>query len=281
MKSFFQSRLARLAIALLSSVTPVEAGDADQAIARVTEYVLNENYPELFDNKPYRIKVEHIFASDIDNDGSKEVVMHTIPHFRQSPTIMFFEVAESQVRQVAEGLAPGPLQPVSGQFLDSHTLGQGVDFSVEDQTPEKIGKIVPVARQRFGGVVAYDDFLHVDGRAGKNVFVDMRGMDVPADADSCADFEFSLPEFVTSGRFQPDGDVHLLAIVEGNAYFYRIRNFLADGRIDKAVTIRPLPDDFHEMSSLPDEVFRYRDVDGDEHAFDALTARTAMIGTRP
>ena len=48
-------------------------------------------------------------------------------------TIVFYRIAENlEVSRVIEGLAPGPLQPLSGEYLDSHTLGAAADLDLMD-----------------------------------------------------------------------------------------------------------------------------------------------------
>ena len=92
---------------------------------------------------------------------------------------------------MTEGLAPGPLQKVSGDYLDSHNLGMGVDFEIqgENATPEKVLQIA--AKSGMSGLVAYDSFFHMDGRTGSPSFIDMRGIKLLTKKHDCASFEFS------------------------------------------------------------------------------------------
>jgi hypothetical protein len=73
-----------------------------------------------------------------------------------------------KVARVTEGLAPGPLQPLSGDYLDSHSLGQAADFDIEipkdKRNPDDIRKIA--MKNGMNGFVTYDAFFHMDGRTG-------------------------------------------------------------------------------------------------------------------
>ena len=96
-------------------------------------YLLEEdggNFPELFGEAYYRVKVKAAQVVDLDGDGITEVIVGLTPHYRQSPTIIIFQLIDGQVHRVKEGLAPGPLQHVSGNYIDSHTVeASGVDIS--------------------------------------------------------------------------------------------------------------------------------------------------------
>ncbi|MCK7509606.1 MAG: hypothetical protein MZV70_39895 [Desulfobacterales bacterium] len=137
------------------------AAEPPPRIKAVQQYLLEQDYPELFGDTPYRIKAEDVVEGDLDGDGVDEVVMLMRPHFRQSPTIVIFQVSKNlRVRRVKEGLAPGPLQPLSGDFLDSHTLGMGVDVTIANAPtdPGQRRELVAISIKEMGGVARVPQF---------------------------------------------------------------------------------------------------------------------------
>ena len=126
------TRLARLTlgccVAIICTNAMVQVRPPE--IEAVRKFLLDKEYPELFD-KPYRTKIENAVRADLDGDGALEVVLHVMPHYRQSATIVIFRVdKELVVTRLKEGLAPGPLVPLSGTFLDSHSIGHAVDLTL-------------------------------------------------------------------------------------------------------------------------------------------------------
>ncbi len=94
---------------------------------------MEKEYPEEFGDTTYRTKIENVVVADLDGDGQPEVTVRFIPHYHRSPTVVIYRVApDMTVTRVTEGLAPGPLVPVTGDFLDSHTLGEGADITIGD-----------------------------------------------------------------------------------------------------------------------------------------------------
>jgi hypothetical protein len=49
----------------------------------VMDYLLNEEYPELFGDEPYVIRPTGFDIGDLDGDGVEEVVVSFYPHYRQ------------------------------------------------------------------------------------------------------------------------------------------------------------------------------------------------------
>jgi hypothetical protein len=113
----------------------------DPQLEAVKKYILETDYPEVFGTEQYKTRIEGVLDVDIDNDGAREIVVLYFPHYRQSASIVIYKISSDlRVTRVTERLAPGPLQKVSGDYLDSHNLGMGVDFEIqgENATPEKV-----------------------------------------------------------------------------------------------------------------------------------------------
>ncbi len=220
------------------------ATDSSPKVEAVKTYLLNGkgDYPEVFGDKPYRMRVNNTIVADIDGDGEEEVVLHVTPHFLQSPTIIIFKVAKDlEVRRVIEGLAPGPLVSPSGNFLDSHTLGEAVDLTIGkgQSDPEKRREVARLALEKMGGVVEYLNFIHMDGRKGKGSYVDMTNLAKLPTRETCENFEFSMPDEVAV-RLNNDGrGNYLLARVGKSVYSYKIHKIRDDGFLDKTLTVIP------------------------------------------
>jgi hypothetical protein len=220
------------------------AAEPPPRIKAVQQYLLEQDYPELFGDTPYRIKADDVVEVDLDGDGVDEVVMLMRPHFRQSPTIVIFQVSKNlRVRRVKEGLAPGPLQPLSGDFLDGHTLGMGVDVTIADAPtdPKQRRELVAISMKEMGGVVEYANFLHMDGRKGKGMYIDMTGLPRPPKDPNCEKFEFSRVDEIAVAKKDDGSGNYLLAMVGKELYVYKIHKIRADGLLDKTLTIKPAP----------------------------------------
>ncbi len=212
----------------------------------VRNYILEKDYPEVFGNDHYKTRIEGVLDVDVDNDGSKEIVVLYFPHYRQSAPILIYKVSSDlKVTRVAEGLAPGPLQKVSGDYLDSHNLGRAVDMEIpiEQTTPEKIFQIM--AKSGMNGFVTYDSFFHSDSRSGLPSFVDMRGVKLPTKDHDCASFEFSRVKQIAAGHLREDATRNYLAAWVGNEiYVYLIRGVSKDGLLDKKQWVIEVPKGF-------------------------------------
>lgn len=213
-------------------------------VEAVRNYLLNSDYPEVFAKNQYRIKVENFIVADLDGDGVPEVIAHMKPHFRQSPTIIIFKVGKDlQVQRVMEGLAPGPLQALSGKYLDSHTLGEAMDFQAKMKPgySAENGLVQAIVKSKKGGLVLYKQFAHMDGRQGLPSYIDMREADLPPSANTCEDFEFADVEQVeVTTRFSSDGRNVIAARVGKQVYAIRIERFLPSGLLEKSVTVHAL-----------------------------------------
>lgn len=216
------------------------AADLSPKIEAVKQYLLKDDYPELFGDKPYRTRVNNAIVADLDDDGEDEVILHVTPHYLQSPTLVIFKVSKSlQVTRVIEGLAPGPLVVPSSDFIDSHTLGEGIDLTLgKDQSnPAKRKTFAKLTLEEMGGVVEYVNFIHMDGRKGKGSYVDMTNLAKPPSKDNCEAFEFSMPDEVTVRPKNDGRGNYLLARVGGAMYAYKIHKIRDDGFLEKTLKV--------------------------------------------
>jgi hypothetical protein len=238
-----------LAAILLTVHFPVQAQDTDDPrFKAVQDYLLQgDDYPELFDDKPYRMKVTGLAIGDLDGDGQAEVVLSFKPHYRQSPSIIIFRVdKDMRVTRVVEGLAPGPLVPVSGDYLDSHTLGEAVDLEFQTKGKVKSGAqarkdFINTALKNFGGVVAYKNWFHVDRRSGRKMLIDMGQAKVPHEKHNCEGFEFSTVDTIEIATKKDESGNYLLALVGDKFYAYKIHKFLDNGLMDKSLEVFSVP----------------------------------------
>lgn len=245
-------RLAVITALLLSltSLSIASAADKNKYPPRfqaAMDYLLEKDYPELFADKPYRMRPTGFDIGDLDGDGVDEIVVSFNPHYLQSPTVMIFKVDNKMnVTRIKEGLAPGPLVPITNDFLDSHTLGQGIDMTLEKTKmakPDAIEDFIAVTLNNMGGVVAYKNFFHMDGRKGKGMYIDMMHIANPPKDKTCDSFQFSEVRQIKIGRKKGEKSGYILAVVGDKAYIYQIKRFRSDGLIDKSLKIVPLSGD--------------------------------------
>ncbi len=232
-------RLFGLFLCLLAATAA--AGELPPKVAAVQKYLLEQEYPEVFGDKHYRIKVEDALVADVDDDGISEVILRVKPHYRQSPTVVLFKVSKDlKVKRVVEGLAPGPLVPVTGDYLDSHTLGMAADLTVQgaEKDPKKRKQAVAIALKEMGGVVEYANFIHTDGRKGKApVYIDMSHLKAPKDA-TCENFEFSTVDALQVAAKDDGSGNYLVALVGSELYMYKIKKITPDGFLQKTLTVK-------------------------------------------
>jgi len=236
------------------------------AFAAVVKYLSDEEYPELFGNQPYRVRVRGYEVADIDGDGLPEVFLWTDPHYRQSATITIFTLTQDRVvRRIFEGLAPGPLVPVTGRYLDSHTLGMAVDASVFDSTGKLVGSDSGMIRAAVGtgvNLVRYATFYHMDMRRGHGGYIDLSYQTAYAEEKTCEKFEFAPVEDFVVGALASDRQGHyLVASAGGRLTFYRIEGIGPGGLVRKHLLLSAKPGDFatfvHDTGAI-----RYRTFSG-------------------
>jgi hypothetical protein len=268
------------------AATAAWAEELPPEIEALKSYILEEDYPELFQGSecisknctqepPYRVQLEGALVADLDGDGTTELVAQFNPHFRQSPTIVIYRMDKrGKVSRVREGLAPGRLVPVSGDYLDSHVAGWGVDFSIEDNQddPEARRKVVGIALEEFGNMVEYLTFFHADGREGKGTFIDMTYIeegDLP-ESRSCEGFEFSRVLGIAAGRLKGGGKgTYLAASVSDGIYVYRIEGFTSEGFLKKKHWVVPRPEGFKALLADDEGFIEYEDTEGKTRKLEA------------
>jgi hypothetical protein len=236
-------------IPLLVSVLSLGSAFSQESSPRldaVKKYILEKDYPEVFKGSPYKTRVEGVLDADVDNDGSREVVILFHPHYRQSAPILIYRVSpDLNVTRLAEGLAPGPLQNLSGEYLDSHNLGMAVDFEIQKEKATPQAMLQVGAENGMNGLVIYDSFFHSDGRTGNPYFIDMRGVKLPTQKHNCESFEFSRVRQIAAGHlFEDSSKNYLAAWVGDEIYVYLIRGVSDIGLLDKSLSIIKAPTGF-------------------------------------
>jgi hypothetical protein len=219
-------------------------------IEAVRTYLLRTDYPELFKDTPYRTRIENAILADLDGDGRPEVIAQFAPHYRQSATIQIYKVSPDRaVSRIREGLAPGPLVPLMGEFLDSHTLGLAVDFQAnkKDGTPVDRTTVREATFKRFGNLVEYRNFFHADARSGSGYYIDMTQVD-DRSVSNCESFQFSKVDQIAAGKIPTIGiDTFLTAVVGRELFIYRINGVDSLGLLDKTIWVASLPSQFENL----------------------------------
>lgn len=251
----------------------VNAQDRTAQANAIKNHILNNDYPEVFDEKTYRVTIENVIFDDIDGDGEMEAIVHYKPHYRQSPTIVFYQfVGNTKIIRFTEALAPGALVKLGDYYLDSHSLGHGVDFIVSDKDkPDAPRKIVEATLNNasFGNLVLYRNFIHADGRRSSGVptFIDL-SYHTPLDSlNNCESFEFHDLKQIASGKI--DGEKYLAAWVGEEIYIYKIHEFSKAGFLTKNLWIIAAPKDIKQLNQ--GSTLSYTDINGSEIAFKKMS----------
>jgi hypothetical protein len=240
-------RIHHLSLSLLTIILScyASASSFPPEVELVREYILEYDYPEVFNGTTHQVQIENVLIADINNDGSQDAIVLFQPRFRQSPPIVFYAFDEDgNVSRLMEGLAPGPLRPVTGDLMDSHTIQRGVDVAVDGGGVTDSIIDTALSNANFTGIVAYNTFLHLDMREGETVYIDMTHAEIPDEEQDCANFEFSHVLDVAAGTIAGSDGNYFAAWVDGQIYVYRIEKFRPDGRIDKALWVLPEPEGF-------------------------------------
>jgi len=259
-----RSLVTGLILILIISVETASQTEKPLAAELLKKYLLEKDYPEVFQDKQYHARVESILDVDIANDGKRELVVLFYPHYRQSASVIIYKISpEGELARVTEALAPGPLQKISGDYLDSHEIGSAFDFSLpEAQTnPEKKNKVLQIAMAKFGGVVVYRRFYHVDGRKRPVSYVDMTEVELPPGVQDCSSFEFSRVREMAAGPLREDTSRNYLAAWVGNEiYVYLIAGVTTEGLLEKKLWVVKAPADFKGF--VPGQGLTYETASG-------------------
>jgi hypothetical protein len=214
----------------------------------VFDYLLKKEYPELFGDANYQIRPIDWQIIDINNDGIKEVFLHTFPHYRQSPTITVFQIDKTDsVTRIIEGFAPGHLIPLSQEddYLDPHSTATAVDMKLNAEAKLKI---FAESSLKFGmSVVLYKNFIHEDKRSGKGIFIDLTYLDDFSSENTCANFQFSNPEQIIAGNLKKHENKFFIARVKNELFCYEIKGFEGSIFINKEISIVKIPKGFKKL----------------------------------
>jgi hypothetical protein len=102
-----------------------------------------------------------------------------------------------------------------------------------------------VTSSGMSGLVAYDSFFHMDGRAGSPSYIDMRGVKLPTKKHNCEDFEFARVKQIAAGPLREDALKNYLAAWVGDElYVYLIQGVTKDGMLNKKLWVVKAPDGF-------------------------------------
>tara|TARA_B100000315_G_scaffold100428_1_gene92306 strand:- start:1839 stop:2633 length:795 start_codon:yes stop_codon:yes gene_type:complete len=215
-----------------------------EELIKVRKYILENDYPEVFGEKKYRAALMDFEIADFGNDGLVEVIILYRPHYLQSPTIVIYQIQkDGSVKRIREALAPGPLVKRKNYFLDSHELGDGIDFDFFGKPVpyEKRKTVAKMAAEKGALVVQYKNFMHIDARKGKSTYIDMSHVEPFDSKRTCASFEFSKVDLiftVVGSREDNKNSGAILAKVGNQVYMYEIAGIDKDGYLDKKISIR-------------------------------------------
>lgn len=263
----YTKRLLLVAVFLMIT----EAGYAQseynfpKEVKLVFDYIIHQDYPELFNDKPYQFRPIDWAIHDIDNDGKTEVFLQTFPHYCQSPTITIYQINPSDsVSRITEGLAPGPLIALSPEddYFDTHTTGTAVDMELGNKEEEKL-KAFAKASIKYGmSPVLYQNFVHTDKREGKPTFLDLTYLHEFNSERSCKDFQFARAEDIIAGRLKGEKHKYFIALVANEMYCYEITGFDENGWINKKVKIIQKPSGFKSFL-MEGELIKYETERGE------------------
>jgi len=195
---------------------------------------------EVFGNARGSVRIHDVRLLDVDGDGSPEAFVWIDPSVRQTPTILVYTYdPRSGPHRILEGLVAGQLRLVSGRFVDDHTMGFGVDLSVDPFHD----RLITAAVKNGMSLVRYKTFVHTDGRNGFVTFVDLSDRALPRpQTKTCEAFEFSLIEGLAAGTLSGGAGVpYLVALTATDITIYRFHRIRPNGTLDKQVWIQNRP----------------------------------------
>src|SRR5262245_19843840 len=178
----------------------------------------------------------HAFL-DINDDGRPEVFLALSPKYRQTATVVVYRWLDgNRIDRLYEGLAPGQLVSVSGKQVDTHTLGNGIDMSVEGGADSaRTLRVILAARSHGMQIVRYLSFFHADERSKAAEYVDMASAAAKLQANTCESFEFAPVQELASGKVGSDTRPYLVVLTPTEIVFYRFAGITPDGLLEKAI----------------------------------------------
>lgn len=225
-----------------------EEDETVKNLSLVMKYFMEVEYPELFDDNPYKIQFLDIQFDDVDSNGVQDIFILTYPHYHQSPPITIFQKVNSDsIYRVLESLSPGKLEPFSGDYLDCHTIGFGVDLKNQDTSIVSNEVFIGAALQTEMNIVRYKKFYHMDKREGFGTYVDMSHQTEYLDKDNCSEFQFPKVDRILLGKVKGCLGKCLCAFTKNDITIYENIS-IRDGKyIDKKIHIIPIPDDIDDI----------------------------------
>lgn len=224
----------------------------------VFDYLLNVDFPEIFNNKSYQFRPVNWQIIDIDNDGNVEVFLQTYPHYTQSPTITIFKINKNDsVTRIIEGLAPGHLIPLSDKddYFSPHSTGTAIDAQLDKNEPEKLLKFAN-ASLKFGmSCVLYKNFIHTD-KKDSNTFLDLTYLNDYSNENTCEQFQFSMPEEIIAGKVKRAANKFFVAKIGDEFFCYEIKGFENNVNIKKTISIIKVPLNFKKFA-IDDGYIKY------------------------
>ncbi len=187
----------------------------DTSLVHAAQQALQTTPIEAFDSATGATTVSFALELDLDGDGTNEIAAALRPAFRQTPTLIFFRrTADGTLSRIVEGLAPGPLTPLSGRLKDSHTQRVGVDMT-PDPGPKPLDTLafVRIAMAQKFSVVVYRTFFHMDMRNGTHFLIRETNAMLPhPDDQTCEGFQFSPIEGMAYGTYAGSDTTKYLAV---------------------------------------------------------------------
>ncbi len=245
-------------------ISNAQNSDFPKEIELVFDYLVNKEPPELFNGQPFQPRPIGYQIIDIDNDGITEVFLQTFPHYRQSPTITIYQIDSNKiVTRITEGFAPGHLIPLSEKedYFDSHSTGTAVDMQLDSNKPDKFMKLAQSSLKFGMSVVLYKNFIHTDKREGNGIFIDLMYLNDYENENSCANFQFSQPEQIITGKINGFKSNFFIAKVNKELFCYKIDGFNGTSFVNKEIAIIKLPKKFKNLI-LENGFIKYQDKKG-------------------
>lgn len=232
---------------VFSTTIAAQEREIPNEVNKVFDFMLKRDFPEVFLGKQFQIRPIDWQVIDIDNDGKTEVFLQTFPHYRQSPTIMIYQIDKNDsINRITEGLAPGHLVKISieDDYFDPHSTATAIDMQLGSNDIEKKRKFAEGSIKSGMSVVLYKNFIHTDKRDDNIIFLDMMHLDDYASNNTCEDFQFSHPDEIIAGKIKNQKDLFFLAKVDHEIFCYKIKGFDRSIFINKDIYILKTPSDF-------------------------------------